>query len=196
MATLDKLPIQHATTTLSWLLISGTLFIAAFSPAVNAENATNTDEKHPPTVTQSIKKSEKTIAETSTSTASKDDKTHKTPSHHKLVIQVSSADLRIQQIALNNAVNLQKHYGMDNIDIEIVAYGPGLSMLTANHTLAPRISSLIYQDIKFSACGNTMHSIKEKTGFLPKLVEDVGIVHAGVARIIELQEQGYAYIRP
>ena len=116
--------------------------------------------------------------------------------HHKLVIQVSSDDLRVQKIALNNAINLQKYYGMDNIDIEIVAYGPGLRMLTKNSTLASRISSLTFQDITFSACKNTMISLKEKTGFMPKLIEGVGTVHAGVARIIELQEQGYAYIRP
>ncbi len=119
-----------------------------------------------------------------------------TPTHHKLIIQVSTNDIRVQQTALNNAINLQKYYGMDNIDIEIVAYGPGLRMLTTNHTLAPRVSSLIYQDIRFSACGNTMHAIKEKTGFMPKLVEGVETVRAGVARIIELQEQGYSYVRP
>lgn len=44
---------------------------------------------------------------------------------HKIVIQVSSDDPKIQTMAINNAVNLQKHYGMDNIDIEIVAYGWG-----------------------------------------------------------------------
>ena len=75
---------------------------------------------------------------------------------HKLVIQVSTDDPRTQKIALNNAVNLQKHYGMDNIQIEIVAYGPGLGMLTQNSPEASRISSLALQDITFSACGNTM----------------------------------------
>jgi len=43
---------------------------------------------------------------------------------HKVVTQVSTKDPLTQKIVLNNAVNLQKHYGMDNIDIEIVAYGP------------------------------------------------------------------------
>ena len=33
-------------------------------------------------------------------------------------------------------------------------------------------------------------------GKMPKLAEGVGQVPAGVARILELQEQGYAYIRP
>ncbi len=49
---------------------------------------------------------------------------------NKLVIQVSTDDARTQRIALNNAVNLQKLYGVDNIQIEIVAYGPGLGLLT------------------------------------------------------------------
>ena len=41
------------------------------------------------------------------------------------MIQVSTDDPRTQKIALNNAVNMQKLYGIDNITIEIVAYGPG-----------------------------------------------------------------------
>ena len=49
---------------------------------------------------------------------------------NKLVIQVSTDDVITQKIALNNAVNLQKLYGLDNIVIEIVAYGPGLQLLT------------------------------------------------------------------
>ncbi len=90
------------------------------------------------------------------------------------MIQVSSNDPLTQKIALNNAVNLQKHYGMDNIAIEIVAM----------------------QDITFSACANTMKKITKKKGKKPVLLEGVGIVPAGVARIIELQEQGYSYVRP
>lgn len=115
---------------------------------------------------------------------------------YKVVIQISSDDKRTQKIALNNAVNIQKHYGTDNVDVEIVAYGPGLSMLTKQSDLTTRIESLAYQDIKFSACANTMSKIKRKTGADPKLSKGVKIVPAGVSRIIELQQQGYAYIRP
>lgn len=115
---------------------------------------------------------------------------------HKLVIQVSTDDARTQTIALNNAVNLQKHYGIDNVDIEIVAYGPGLGMMTKKGSQASRISSLALQDITFSACGNTMKKVAKKTGKMPVLAEGVGEVPSGVVRIMELQEQGYAYIRP
>lgn len=115
---------------------------------------------------------------------------------HRLVIQVSTDDPRTQKIALNNAVNLQKHYGVDNVEIEIVAYGPGLGMLTTNSKSIERITSLAQQEISFSACGNTMANLEKKTGKAPELIKGVGKVPAGVARIMELQEQGYSYIRP
>ena len=115
---------------------------------------------------------------------------------HKLVIQVSTDNTRTQKIAMNNAVNLQKLYGPDDVDIEIVAYGPGLGLMTAKSEFAERVKSLAIQDIKFSACMNTMNKIKAKKGHLPKLSEGVGTVKAGVARIMELQEEGYSYVRP
>ena len=115
---------------------------------------------------------------------------------HKVVIQVSTDDPRTQKIALNNAVNLQKLYGMDNVVVEIVAYGPGLGLLTKNSKQARRVTSLSKQDITFSACSNTMNAVKKKKGKLPVLLDGVSTTPAGVARIIELQEQGYSYIRP
>jgi len=115
---------------------------------------------------------------------------------HKVVIQVSTNNPLTQKIALNNAVNLQKLYGIDNVKVEIVAYGPGLSLLTKKNKQSKRVTSLSQADIKFSACMNTMAKFKKKKGHLPVLSEGVGKVKAGVARIIELQEEGYSYIRP
>jgi hypothetical protein len=114
----------------------------------------------------------------------------------KIVIQVSTDDVRTQNIAMNNAVNLQQALGQDNITIEIVAYGPGLSMLTPSSPASKRVPSLAMQDITFSACANTMAGIEKKTGKKVQLVDGVEIVEAGVLRIMELQEQGYSYIRP
>ncbi len=115
---------------------------------------------------------------------------------HKVVFQVSSSDPQTQKIAMNNAVNLQKHYGPDSVQIEIVAYGPGLSMLTAKNKQTTRVKSLATQGITFSACGNTIKGITKRTGKKPVLTEGVGVVPAGVVRIIELQEKGYSYVRP
>ena len=115
---------------------------------------------------------------------------------HKVVIQVSSADPATQTLALNNAANLQKELGMDNVVIEVVAYGPGLTMLTKQSEQSTRVESLAMQDIAFSACGNTMKAMAKKTGKEPVLSEGVNVVPAGVGRIMELEEKGYSYIRP
>ena len=108
---------------------------------------------------------------------------------HKLVIQVSSGDQQTQTIALNNAVNLQRELGPDNIAIEIVAYGPGLSLLTDKSTQKQRVESLAMQEITFSACGNTMKKVEKKSGKKPVLIEGVQVVPAGVLRIMQLQDE-------
>ncbi len=115
---------------------------------------------------------------------------------HKVVIQVSTGDEAIQTIALNNAINLQNAFGMDNVQIEVVAYGPGLGLLTRGSALRERVESLAMQQVGFSACSNTMKGIEKKTGKKPALSEGVQVVPGGVAHIVQLQEQGYQYIRP
>ena len=115
---------------------------------------------------------------------------------HKIVFQVSSGDEVTQKLVLNNAVNIRKHYGPDNVDVVVVAYGPGLSILTKKSKEADRVKSLASQGITFDACNNTMKAIEKKTGKMPVLTDGVKIVPAGVARIVELQEKGYTYIRP
>ena len=114
----------------------------------------------------------------------------------QVVIQVSSNDPMTQKIALNNAVNLQKLYGMDNVIVEIVAYGPGLSLMTKASDNAKRVESLAMQNINFSACMNTMKKVEKKTGKKPMLSEGVNTTPSGIARIVELQGEGYAYVRP
>lgn len=115
----------------------------------------------------------------------------------KVVIQVSSDDAQTHEVTLNNTANLQKHFGADNITIEIVAYGPGLSILTKKNKFTERVASLATQEITLSACGNTIaNAAKKNNGVKPELTAGVRVVPSGIARIVELQSQGYAYVRP
>ncbi len=116
---------------------------------------------------------------------------------HKLVLQISSSDPATQHLVLNNAVNIKKHWG-DDIDVVVVAYGPGLSMLipSKKNKEAERVASLASSGITFDACHNTMNAIKKKTGKMPSLIKGVQVVPAGLGKIIELQEKGYSYVRP
>ena len=115
---------------------------------------------------------------------------------HKIVIQSSSSDSELQGLALIIAGNLQKHYGMDKVHIEVVAYGPGLGILTADSPNAEKVKSLIDHNIKFSACEGTLKFMESQNGKRPKLVKGVGTVTDGVVRVVELQEQGYSYVYP
>ncbi|MCV6638613.1 hypothetical protein [Candidatus Albibeggiatoa sp. nov. NOAA] len=115
---------------------------------------------------------------------------------HKVVIQVSTNDPQTHNIVLNNAVNLQKAFGVDNVVIEVVAYGPGLSIFTPKSPASKRVPSLAMQNIHFSLCGNTLEKVTKKQGKAPKIVDGVGIVQSGAMRIVELQEQSYSYLRP
>jgi intracellular sulfur oxidation DsrE/DsrF family protein len=110
----------------------------------------------------------------------------------KLVIQVSDADPAYWNLALNNAKNVQKDLGREAI-IEIVAYGPGIGMLTADSVVADRVKEAVDSGMKVVACGNTMRAKKlNKEDMNPK----VGFVSAGVVEIMDRQMDGYSYIRP
>jgi len=112
-----------------------------------------------------------------------------------VVLQIS--DSKQQNIVLNVANNLIKKYGQDNISIEIVSFGPGLRLLFENNEISsPRVISLASNGVTFSACANTIAAIERKSGKKPKLHKDSQVVPGGVARILDLIEQGYVLIKP
>jgi len=109
------------------------------------------------------------------------------------VIQVSDGDPKKWNLALNNAQNMQAALGKDNIQIEIVAYGPGLGMLKADSKVAPRINAALDASVQLSACGTTMRKMHVTKA---DLVGGVGVVPGGVIEIMKRQSEGWAYIRP
>lgn len=120
---------------------------------------------------------------------------------HYLAIHVDDNDKGKMNIALNNAANVTKYYEAkgEKVEIEIVAYGPGLHMYRADTSpVKTRIAamSLENENIKFSACGNTLKGMTKKEGKMPELIGEAVVVPSGVVRLMELQEQGWTYIRP
>ena len=115
------------------------------------------------------------------------------PARARVVMQVSDNDPGKWNLALNNARNLQADLGAANVDVEIVAYGPGIGMLKADSTVGNRIDDALGSGVKVLACENTMRGQKlTHADMLPK----VGYVNAGVVEIMQKQQQGWAYIRP
>jgi intracellular sulfur oxidation DsrE/DsrF family protein len=120
---------------------------------------------------------------------------------HHLILQVNSNDPAAMNLALNNAMNVAQYYAEtgESVKIEVVTFGPGLHMLRDDTSpVKARIEtmSLSNPEISFKACGNTqanMHKAENKD--IP-IIRGAEVVKSGVIRIMELQEQGWSYVKP
>lgn len=109
-----------------------------------------------------------------------------------LVIQISDNTPALWNLALNNAKNVQADMGKDNVNIEIVAYGPGINMLKVDSEVGGRMDEAMKNGVALKACQNTMKAQKltEKD-----IYPGVGYVPSGVVEIIKKQKEGWAYLK-
>ena len=140
-------------------------------------------------------------AQTSTKKAEQSIVTKSAPAAtHKVAIQVSDNDKNLMNRALNNTKNLVDLYKAkgETVVVEIVTFHDGLHMLRAESPVKDRIAvmSLENPNIKFMACGNTQANQSKAEGKPVTLLSEATVVPSGIVRLIELQKQGYAYIRP
>jgi len=120
---------------------------------------------------------------------------------HKVAIHVDENDAQRMNLALNNAKNVAKYYKAkgEEVEIEVVTYGPGLHMLRADTSpVKARIVAFAatYENVSFRACGNTLNAMTKKEGQTPPLLDIAEPVPSGVVHLMERQEQGWSYIRP
>ena len=111
----------------------------------------------------------------------------------RVVVQVSEADPARWNLVLNNVRNLQDDLGAANVEIEVVAYGPGIGMLKLDAVSNSRVSDAIKAGVQISACENTMRNQKLARA---DMHPNVSYVPAGVTEIVRRQREGWAYLRP
>jgi len=109
-----------------------------------------------------------------------------------LVIQVSDNDVAKWNLALNNAENVQEALGKDNVDIEIVAYGPGLNMLKSESKVSARLNAALDHSVGLIACATTMRKMKVTKD---DLAAGSKVVPGGVIHIMQRQREGWSYIK-
>jgi uncharacterized protein len=122
---------------------------------------------------------------------------------HRIAIQVDQNDPQVMNLALGNANNAIEYYKARNekVDIDIVAYGPGLQMLRADTSpvqdRVKHLKEMVFPgSIQFSACENTKRSMEKTEGHPIPIMPEASMVPAGVVHLSELQEQGWSYVRP
>jgi len=115
----------------------------------------------------------------------------------RIVLQLSEGSAEYQSRVLSIANNLIKHYGgPDFVDIEIVAFGPGIALLYADNKNLERISSLGTNGVRFIGCMNTVDTIERTTGERPNLNSLTIPVQTGVAHLVERASKGFVVVRP
>jgi intracellular sulfur oxidation DsrE/DsrF family protein len=120
---------------------------------------------------------------------------------HRLVLQVNTNEPAVMNLALNNAANVAQYYKDlgETVSIEVVTFGPGLHMLRDDTSpVKARIASMAQSTpaISFRACGNTKANMSKAEEKDIPLVAEASLVKSGVVRVMELQEQGWTYLRP
>lgn len=120
---------------------------------------------------------------------------------HRLAIQVNVNDPAVMNLALNNVSNVAQYYKQmgQQVDIEVVAFGPGLHMLRDDTSpVKARIKAMseTMPQLSFAACGNTRDNMAKTEATDIPLISQAKVVKSGVVQLMELQEQGWAYLRP
>ena len=122
---------------------------------------------------------------------------------HHVAIQIDQNDPQVMNLVLNNATNVIEYYRAkkEEVDVDIVAYGPGLHMLRADTSPVQdrikRIKDIVFPGkIQFSACNNTKEAMEKTEGRAISILPDATMVPSAVVHLMELQEQGWSYVRP
>jgi uncharacterized protein len=120
---------------------------------------------------------------------------------HHLILQVNTNDPAAMNLALNNAVNVTQYYKEtgENVKVEVVTFGPGLHMLRDDTSpVKARIETLALStpEISYKACGNTRENMRKTEDKDIPIIPQAEVVKSGVIRIMQLQEDGWTYVKP
>jgi len=111
----------------------------------------------------------------------------------KIVVSLSEKDEKRVNAVLNNVINLQKAYGVDNVKLAVVAYGPGIWSILKDSPVRKRVESMLIYEIEFIACGNTLDAIHKTDA---DMIEGVTRVRFGLQEIVERRLSGWVDIKP
>lgn len=119
------------------------------------------------------------------------------PKKHKAFFHLNEGDPKKASAVLTNMQNYVDVVGWQNIEaLELVVHGPGLRpfiVTTIDAEVKAKVEALLTGGLKMGACQITM---KRQNIKLEELIEGLPAIPSGVVRVMELQEKGYAYIRP
>ncbi|MCL2458588.1 MAG: DsrE family protein [Desulfobulbus sp.] len=114
---------------------------------------------------------------------------------YRAVLHVDLDKIKPMAIALANAGNLLRAIPEKHYDLVILFNGPAVTLLQAEQCAPYReeIWQLQQARVSFKVCRNALNRFNVEP---ESLIEGCEIVPAGIVTLIELQRDGYAYIKP
>lgn len=121
------------------------------------------------------------------------------PKKHKIVYHLNEPGAEKAKAVLGNMQNHVKGVGgWENIEaLELVVHGAALKTFLRKDMepqIARALETLQTEGMGFGACGNTIKGLKITLADLAEGAKE--LPQGGVVRVMELQDLGYAYIRP
>ncbi len=127
----------------------------------------------------------------------------------KVVYHVNYYGPEQQTGALRNIQNHINAVGADNVEVQVVMHGNGVSLLlppdevegtkmkegNASDEMQARISGLKDQGVEFKICANTLKGRQVDLAALYDS-DEADVVPSGVAELSKLQAEGFTYLKP
>lgn len=113
---------------------------------------------------------------------------------HRVVMHLNSGDRQVQKGVLNNIKHLYEGLGGDHVTVELVVHGAGLELFMKNGTKYGEELERLHRlyGVSYTACSNTMKAMNVKKA---DLIDQVIRTVPAMVRLVELQEEGWIYIK-
>lgn len=112
---------------------------------------------------------------------------------YRVVVHLDEADRVKHESVMRNIRNLLDDLGAEQTQVELVAHGPGLDLLTGQTGLGEQAQELAARGVILAACNNTL---RERKIPAERLLPGVTVVPAGIGEIVRREAEGWLYVRP
>lgn len=115
--------------------------------------------------------------------------------NYRAVFHVDQKDGQVWQLALNNVTNLLSAIPGQDHDLVVLLNGPAVSLMAEEEAapFAEQVRGLAARGVRFLVCENAL----QRFGVSREcLLAQCQVIPAGIVGLIDLQGQGFAYIKP
>jgi intracellular sulfur oxidation DsrE/DsrF family protein len=114
---------------------------------------------------------------------------------YRLVMQVTEDSVDKLRLTLKHAANVQDTLGRDNVQIEVVAWGPGVNTLRYYTPLDEEIKQAVYRGVRVVVCEKSMRGAKLRVADMFQQV-NLSYVTSGLAEIVVRETEGWSFSAP